>query len=47
MRLLDGAGANWLYRMITTMPLEEKLALFWHESLRHWLCQAQPGQRFA
>ncbi len=31
MRLLDGAGANWLYRMITTRcPLEEKLALFWH-----------------
>ena len=27
MRLLDGAGANWLYRMITTRcPLEEKLA---------------------
>ncbi len=31
LRALDGAGANWLYRMITTeYPLEEKLALFWH-----------------
>src|SRR5262249_942335 len=31
MRLLDGAGANWLYRMITTRcPLEEKVALFRH-----------------
>jgi uncharacterized protein (DUF1800 family) len=31
LRLLDGAGAYWLYRMITTKcPLEEKLALFWH-----------------
>ena len=31
LRQLDGAGANWLYRMITTnSPLEEKLALFWH-----------------
>ncbi len=28
MRLLEGAGANWLYQMITTRcPLEEKLAL--------------------
>ncbi len=26
-----GAGAYWMYRMITTKcPLEEKLALFWH-----------------
>ena len=31
MRDLSGAGANWMYRMITTnQPLEEKLALFWH-----------------
>jgi uncharacterized protein (DUF1800 family) len=31
LRLLDGAAAYWLYRMITTKcPLEEKLALFWH-----------------
>ncbi|MDE0205300.1 MAG: DUF1800 domain-containing protein [Candidatus Tectomicrobia bacterium] len=31
LRQLDGAGANWLYRMITTRcPLEEKIALFWH-----------------
>ena len=31
LRQLDGAGANWLYRMINTdHPLEEKLALFWH-----------------
>ncbi len=31
LRQLDGAGAYWLYRMITTNhPLEEKLALFWH-----------------
>ena len=31
LRQLDGAGANWLYRMITTKcPLEEKVALFWH-----------------
>ena len=31
MRQLDGAGAYWLYRMLTTSnPLEEKLALFWH-----------------
>ena len=31
LRQLDGAGANWLYQMITTdHPLEEKLALFWH-----------------
>ena len=31
LRQLDGAGANWLYRMITTKcPLEEKIALFWH-----------------
>ena len=31
LRQLDAAGANWLYRMITTKcPLEEKIALFWH-----------------
>ena len=31
LRQLDAAGANWLYRMITTRcPLEEKIALFWH-----------------
>ena len=31
LRQLDGAGAYWLYRMITTQnPLEEKLSLFWH-----------------
>ena len=31
LRQLDGAGANWMYRMITTKcPLEEKGALFWH-----------------
>ena len=31
MRDLSGAGANWMYRMITTnQPMEEKLALFWH-----------------
>ena len=31
LRQLDGAGASWLYRMITTKcPLEEKIALFWH-----------------
>ena len=31
LRDLTGAGANWMYRMITTnAPLEEKLALFWH-----------------
>ena len=31
LRLLDGASAYWMYRMITTgCPLEEKLALFWH-----------------
>ena len=31
LRQLDGAGANWIYQMITTdHPLEEKLALFWH-----------------
>lgn len=31
LRELYGAGAYWLYRMITTRcPLEEKLALFWH-----------------
>ena len=31
MRDLSGAGANWMYRMITTnQPLEEKMALFWH-----------------
>ncbi|MCS5658957.1 MAG: DUF1800 domain-containing protein [Dehalococcoidia bacterium] len=31
LRQLDGAGAYWLYRMITTQnPLEEKIALFWH-----------------
>ncbi len=31
MRLLDSAGAYWIYRMISTKnPLEEKIALFWH-----------------
>ena len=31
LRQLDGAGAYWMYHMITTnYPLEEKLALFWH-----------------
>ncbi|HAT22541.1 MAG TPA: hypothetical protein DCS57_06985, partial [Dehalococcoidia bacterium] len=31
LRQLDGAGAYWLYRMLTTSnPLEEKLTLFWH-----------------
>ena len=31
LRQLDGAGAYWIYRMITTQnPLEEKIALFWH-----------------
>ena len=31
LRELSGAGAYWLYRMITTNnPLEEKLTLFWH-----------------
>jgi uncharacterized protein (DUF1800 family) len=31
LRQLDGAGAYWLYRMITSKnPLEEKLSLFWH-----------------
>jgi uncharacterized protein (DUF1800 family) len=31
LRQLDGAGAYWMYRMITTQcPLEEKIALFWH-----------------
>ena len=31
LRQLDGAGAYWMYQMITTNhPLEEKLALFWH-----------------
>ena len=31
LRQLDGAGAYWIYRMITTKnPLEEKIALFWH-----------------
>ena len=31
LRQLDGAGAYWMYQMITTdQPLEEKLALFWH-----------------
>ena len=31
LRQLDGAGAYWMYHMITTNhPLEEKLALFWH-----------------
>ena len=30
-RLLNSAGANWMYRMITThCPLEEKMTLFWH-----------------
>ena len=33
-RQLDGSGAYWLYRMITTKcPLEEKLALFYHSLL--------------
>ena len=31
LRSQAGAGAYWMYRMITTKcPLEEKLALFWH-----------------
>lgn len=31
LRQAGSAGANWLYRMITTNnPLEEKLTLFWH-----------------
>ena len=31
LRQPDAAGANWMYRMITTKcPLEEKIALFWH-----------------
>ena len=31
LRNRSGAGAYWMYRMITTKcPLEEKLALFWH-----------------
>ena len=31
LRELGAAGANWIYRMITTRcPLEEKIALFWH-----------------
>ena len=31
MRDLYAAGANWIYRMITTdNPLEDKIALFWH-----------------
>ena len=31
LRQLDGAAANWMYRMVTTRcPLEEKIALFWH-----------------
>ena len=31
LRQLDGAGAYWMYQMITTShPLEEKMALFWH-----------------
>ena len=31
LRQPGSAGANWLYRMITTNnPLEEKLTLFWH-----------------
>ena len=30
-RQLDGAAANWVYRMVSTQcPLEEKMALFWH-----------------
>ena len=30
-RFLNSAGANWLYRLVTTdRPLEEKIALFWH-----------------
>ena len=31
LRMVESAGAYWLYRMITTRcPLEEKIALFWH-----------------
>lgn len=31
LRQLDAAGANWLYRMVTTQcPLQERIALFWH-----------------
>ena len=30
-RFLDSAGANWMYRLVTTdNPMEEKIALFWH-----------------
>ena len=30
-RLLDSAGANWMYRLVTTSaPLQEKMVLFWH-----------------
>ena len=30
-RIIDGAQANWVYRMINTRrPFEEKIALFWH-----------------
>ena len=46
LRQLDAAGANWLYRMITTRcPLEEKMALFWHSLFATGYCQAQSGQR--
>ena len=31
LRILPGAAAYWIYRMVTTNnPLEEKIALFWH-----------------
>ena len=30
-RLIDSAGATWMYRLVTTTaPLQEKMALFWH-----------------
>ena len=30
-RFLDSAGANWMYRLVSTdNPMEEKIALFWH-----------------
>ena len=31
-------GANWMYRMIwSDYPLREKVALFWHGILYHWI----------
>ena len=30
-RLIDSAGATWMYRLVTTSaPLQEKMVLFWH-----------------